>query len=533
MSAQDDIQIKLGLNATAFGPALRGVTGHLQKFKTDSGGIFQSWGKDLVAALTVGAIISQVKDLTSSVKQLRLEAKELDMSTGTIQTIQKQFKKMGEEPEKAIKGLEYFNIEIGKARKEGGAAAEAFRKYGISISNANGMTKSSEEVMGNLADVLHKVEDPATRAAIAVEFFGKKNAKMGLILEGGSKALGELRAKLEKRGAIISQENEDALLRVEATFKRIMEMKQGSTGNLLGNIIKRVEVASQYLGASTAIVHGEDGALRVIQQLAAEDKARGAVNRTVGEDLELQNSIAMVAKTIRDISYEEADEKGKLKILEKERFELFRKYQDASEEGGAKEKLFNDRLKIANEIRKLKLEIEKEHTAELDKQKQKMDELIAKQAELAKQGEKQWSTLKKATEERGKLTIKELLETRNPELAGDRAKAKKAEDLRLQGDKERLAGNVDKANTLYLEADGVRMGTGQDTSKLDAEIAAQSKYGNSSYLQNLKSKRAQMGAIDSIKSNERNPFESMTTQLTEIKEAMTKNGILIKPVNGK
>jgi hypothetical protein len=94
-------------------------------------------------------------------------------------------------------GLERLTRKIGEAASGSDAAITAFRSIGVSILDARGQTLPTIAVLGQLADKIRSTEDPAERARIAVEAFGKTGAKFIPLLAQGADALGDSFRKID------------------------------------------------------------------------------------------------------------------------------------------------------------------------------------------------------------------------------------------------------------------------------------------------------------------------------------------------
>ena len=67
-----------------------------------------------------------------------------------------------------------------------GAAAQAFKALGISVKDASGQVKSSDTILGEVADRFATYRDGANKTALAVALFGRAGAEMIPLLNQGS-----------------------------------------------------------------------------------------------------------------------------------------------------------------------------------------------------------------------------------------------------------------------------------------------------------------------------------------------------------
>ena len=71
-----------------------------------------------------------------------------------------------------------LNQNLGDAAVGGEKAQEAFRKLGVFVTDANGAVRNTGDVLRDAIAKLAAIQDPATRAALAVDLFGKNAAKL-------------------------------------------------------------------------------------------------------------------------------------------------------------------------------------------------------------------------------------------------------------------------------------------------------------------------------------------------------------------
>ena len=89
--------------------------------------------------------------------------------------------------------------------KEGtGAAAEAWKSLGISVTDANGNLRSSEEIFNETVDALGKIENETERDAIAMQLMGTSAKDLNPLIEAGSDRLAELAQQAHDTGYVLS-----------------------------------------------------------------------------------------------------------------------------------------------------------------------------------------------------------------------------------------------------------------------------------------------------------------------------------------
>lgn len=100
-----------------------------------------------------------------------------------------------------------LNQTLGDAVNGNEKVRKSFRDLGVSLGDANGNIRSTDDLLPEILDALSKIPDPATRAATAVELLGKSANKIDwtkvtaakdLFKDAEIKALAEYRGEMDK-----------------------------------------------------------------------------------------------------------------------------------------------------------------------------------------------------------------------------------------------------------------------------------------------------------------------------------------------
>lgn len=106
-----------------------------------------------------------------------------------------------------------------------GAMAEAYASLGVSVTDANGNLRDSEEVYWETIDALGNVEDETQRDALAMQIFGKSAQDLNPLIEQGSEGIAELTEEAKAMGAVMS---DDQLSDLGAFDDSIQRLTQGA-----------------------------------------------------------------------------------------------------------------------------------------------------------------------------------------------------------------------------------------------------------------------------------------------------------------
>ncbi len=232
------------------------------------------------AAAAVG-LAAMVKSSIDSMDHLVDLREQLGLSTETLSELGYAAKLSGSDLDELVKGLNVLAKNAATAARGSGAAADAFSAIGVSVKNADGSLKSTDQLLSDVADAFSKYEDGAGKAAVAQEIFGKSGVSLIPFLNQGSAGIKELREEADKFGATIRDDAADAAAKFNDNLDKL---HAGFTG--IGN-----QIAQKVLPALTAITD------RFVD--AAKDG--NALNNTVDEivtGLKLLASAGIVIKTV-------------------------------------------------------------------------------------------------------------------------------------------------------------------------------------------------------------------------------------------
>ena len=155
----------------------------------------------VVAMVTSGAFLQfgrQALDAAGGIAEL---AAQTGASTKALQAYKFIALENGVSNEQMQKGFAQLTKRLGEAKLGSDKMIEAFAAVGISGSQLANLT--TDQAMLRIADALSKIEDPAKRAALETQLFGKAGQALDPILTQGSAAIAEQTRKLEELGVIM------------------------------------------------------------------------------------------------------------------------------------------------------------------------------------------------------------------------------------------------------------------------------------------------------------------------------------------
>lgn len=167
-----------------------------------------------------------------------------------------------------------------KLRKGMAAGSDVFNKLGVTVTDANGELRDSNDVFYEVLEALAQVENETERDTLAMDVFGRSADQLAGIVDDGGAALKELGAEAEALGLIMDQETLDSLNEVNDSIDRL---KAKATGEIAKTGAKAMEALTPVLD-------------KVIEKLSALLDWIGSL------DAEQVQTIATIAAVVAAIS---------------------------------------------------------------------------------------------------------------------------------------------------------------------------------------------------------------------------------------
>ena len=146
-------------------------------------------------------------------------------------------------------GVSQQELEAGLARltRNIGTGAKVFGELGIAIRDTAGNSRATGDVFNDVAAKLGSIQDPAKRAAIEVQLFGKAGQKLDTLLSGGTAAVGALADEAHRLGMVLSPKQ---IADADAAADAFTRVKRSLDVNIAGAVSSN---ASAILGLADAI----------------------------------------------------------------------------------------------------------------------------------------------------------------------------------------------------------------------------------------------------------------------------------------
>jgi hypothetical protein len=232
-------------------------------------------GRALVGGVAAVGFFNFAKNLADTGDALNDAANRLGLSSDALQSLGFAAQMSGSNVEGLTTALLILNDKVGDALiNSAGEGAKTFQKYGISLKDASGQAKSSEELFSDIADKIADTTNEQKQLTIAVDFFSKQGRALLPMLKEGADGIAELTERAAELGEGFSKEAVEASAEFNDSldeFGRIIQTVRGRLATALLPLLRRVVDVAVSLGAgflslakNSAIFEGALAALAAV-----------------------------------------------------------------------------------------------------------------------------------------------------------------------------------------------------------------------------------------------------------------------------
>lgn len=279
----------------------------------------------LGAAFAVGASLAAVagiKAMTADAirlgDQIDRTAKLMQISTDEAQRWDYVAKLSGSSAERLARGIQQVNKNAYEALKGNKESSDSFRALGVSLQDANGNLRSSENLFKDTVLALADVKNVTERAALAQRLFGKSGQELLPILSQGKQAIIDQLNETEKYGLILS---ESAIAKLDAADDAMYRFNQ-SMKVAKAEIVVGIAPALTKLADTAALVASKFKDIftsDINEQIAKQEQVLSAlispekrnwwqkIFYAAGSKEEIQKSIEGVTKSLEELRAKKAE----------------------------------------------------------------------------------------------------------------------------------------------------------------------------------------------------------------------------------
>ena len=204
-----------------------------------------------------------------------------------------------------ISGSMTKNLKAMDSAREGtGAAAEAYEKLGVSVTNADGSLRDQEEVYWEVIDALGNVSNETERDALAMDILGKSAKELNPLIEAGSDTMAALAEEAHETGYVMSDETLDAFGAFDDQMQRFNNATENAKHSLGGVLLPLLgDLAGEgtdLLNEFSKSMQGTDGDLDAMADVMGEMIPK-VINAIMKQLPKLVGLIAKVVPQLVDV----------------------------------------------------------------------------------------------------------------------------------------------------------------------------------------------------------------------------------------
>ena len=219
------------------GNSMQGVTGRVKNLRLAMGGLNKTFGA-FGLIISGGAFVGLVKGAIDSADAFGKMSDQTGIAANNLQAYVNAGKLAGVGQETIDKGLRRLAQSMREADQGVATYSDSFNALGLSVRDSEGNLKSSETVLGEIADRFADLPDGATKAAISMEIFGRSGASLINLLNGGSAALSEFNYAVSDEFAQNAEFFNDQIavlgIRFDGFRKQLTDALLPTLNNLIG-----------------------------------------------------------------------------------------------------------------------------------------------------------------------------------------------------------------------------------------------------------------------------------------------------------
>ncbi|KFC62781.1 Phage-related minor tail protein [Devosia sp. LC5] len=229
------LRVDLGLNSAEFSAGLKKASAGLGNFAKTAG---IGLAAVATAAAAAGAALGvAIKGAIDNADELSKTAQKVGVTTEALSRLNYAASLSDVSLGQLSTGLGRLTAGMSQiAQGSGGQAKMAFDALGISALNSAGQLRGTDEVLADVAERFGRMEDGATKTALAIALFGRSGADLIPMLNLGKNGLAELAAEADRLGITLdtntgraAEQFNDSITRLQATFQGVInKIMQGA-----------------------------------------------------------------------------------------------------------------------------------------------------------------------------------------------------------------------------------------------------------------------------------------------------------------
>lgn len=173
-----------------------------------------------IGVAAVGSAAAMIRSQADAADELMKTSRAVGVEVDALSALKYQAELSGVEFSGLATGLRTFNRNARDASEGVGEAVDTFEALGISIFDADGRLRTTQELLYDVADAFAGMEDGVLKTAYAQDLMGRSGAQMINLLNGGSAGIADMRKEAESLGQVLDRDTAEAAERFNDAMTR-------------------------------------------------------------------------------------------------------------------------------------------------------------------------------------------------------------------------------------------------------------------------------------------------------------------------
>ena len=184
----------------------------------------------------VGGLFKMAEANAETGKEIYVASQKASMSAESFTTLKYVFEQSGLSMNELTGSAQKFNKHFAQAVEGNDKAQASYQKLGISLVDASGKAKSSEQVYQETLKALADMGDTTEANAIGNEIFGKSFANLKPVLAQGSEGIDKISESAREMGFVASESG----LKMKADFSASIQTMNKLFGRIKGQLVTAI-----------------------------------------------------------------------------------------------------------------------------------------------------------------------------------------------------------------------------------------------------------------------------------------------------
>lgn len=267
-----------GRGVTGIGRTMDGVKGKVDAF----GASLKAAAVGFIAAQGVDAALRLVKSGLDYAGALGEQAEQMGVTTKALQEYRYVALQTGITQEELDGALVKGTKALGEAAAGAKGPADAFKKLGVDIRDAEGNVRNFADLIPEISDGLNKLPTVAERTAVGNDILGKSFSKLNPLFNLGSKGINEYRDAAQRLGIVLSDKQiQDA----DKAAGKLDDVKKVLQAKIAGTVADNANAIVELADAIAKLTGNAIKALAVLPRLyKAASNPTGFLDSITGID---------------------------------------------------------------------------------------------------------------------------------------------------------------------------------------------------------------------------------------------------------